>query len=856
MIGKWVVRGAVLLGLIVVACTQGAPPRALPAPAGARASAPAPAKSSSLVRDEQPIPFDATPLVEAKKPPIAPPEPEPPHARPRVTPYALPVRASRVVNLARDVDAKTALWDPKSLRRPLLRDGMAVVDAKGAPERFGDAYTSLSRNGVPILVTVDSLLHLYHVYYDQILKAIELRVLSPLLTSLLDATYDELLHEVVHAGGTLQNAALIAVAYVSVARALLEPGFHPPAGVATRVDKDVQRALQHRGFEKSDAMSVPHCLEPGCYNEDFSQYVPRGHYTQSPALKRYFRASMWLGRIVFHFSNPREVASQALILQALGHAKARFRGKQVPAAQLLSRIDHVLDYFVGETDDLGAFDVSPVLSKQIAAGSDLHALLEPRAARRVSKALRALRAPRILSGAVQGFAKDAEATVKQTQGFRLLGQRYAPDSDLLGRLVYEFTGPDPRHPRFAEVARSVSASPCPSLSPAELGALDHPTCDKLDAKLSRCICKRAIALAGTCQRNPRCAAAHPEAKNESFDQVCRLMPSGLDVASVLGSARARKLSRPAERYCRYAERRKAQSEYWQNHPADTLYADWLDVLRPLLARPGRGYPVWMRGNAFQKLSLTTGLASWSELRHDTILYVKQSYTAAHVAISGTSPLLPPGYYATVEPEPEVIARLQRLSDKTRKVLGALGVLPKGVGSSLDSLDRVLARLHAITEKELAGHWPDPHDASFLMGIGDTFDGLVTGLASTLGPPPDKNAKVPPGMEPATSVDGMDEATRTTLVADVHTDPNTGRVLEEAVGPVRWLLAVNRRPDGTLSVSAGPVFSHYEFVERMGNRLTDKKWRKLLKQNVIAPSASRPIANGLELPCAPDTCRKP
>ena len=34
---------------------------------------------------------------------------------------------------------------------------------------------------------------------------------------------------------------------------------------------------------------------------DFSQFEPRGHYTNTEQLKRYFRAMMWLGRIDFRF---------------------------------------------------------------------------------------------------------------------------------------------------------------------------------------------------------------------------------------------------------------------------------------------------------------------------------------------------------------------------------------------------------------------------------------------------------------------------------------------------------------------------------------------------------------------------
>ena len=41
------------------------------------------------------------------------------------------------------------------------------------------------------------------------------------------------------------------------------------------------------------------------YTEDYSQYKPRGHYTRSERLERYFKAMMWYGHPGF-FINPRE----------------------------------------------------------------------------------------------------------------------------------------------------------------------------------------------------------------------------------------------------------------------------------------------------------------------------------------------------------------------------------------------------------------------------------------------------------------------------------------------------------------------------------------------------------------------
>ena len=42
------------------------------------------------------------------------------------------------------------------------------------------------------------------------------------------------------------------------------------------------------------------------------------------------------------------------------------------------------------------------------------------------------------------------------------------------------------------------------------------------------------------------------------------------------------------------------------------------------------------------------------------------------------------------------------------------------------------------------------------------------------------------------------------VADVHTDLNSGTVLEEAIGYLKVLLVAFKLPDGKISIGAGPV----------------------------------------------------
>ena len=68
-----------------------------------------------------------------------------------------------------------------------------------------------------------------------------------------------------------------------------------------------------------------------------------------------------------------------------------------------------------------------------------------------------------------------------------------------------------------------------------------------------------------------------------------------------------------------------------------------------------------------------------------------------------------------------------------------------------------------------------------------------------------------------------------LIADVHTDPNTGQVLEVGVGNVAAVTVTVQTDHGAVDVT-GPIFSYYEFTQPMNQRLTDGQWQQMLTEN--------------------------
>ncbi len=658
---------------------------------------------------------------------------------------------------------KTANWQevqrfvPEPARDLLARNAFVVTDAFRG-DKVSRFYQAVQQRGLPVFVTSDSLLHLYHIQFDETLRHIEetqffqdLRRLTAALSADSRQLYDA-------SGGREREAARRCMAYFGVAAFILQQG--EDAFIHRSVAQEVQEELRligaHAGFSPSPVFK---------YKEDYSQYVPRGHYTRSGTLKKYFRAMMWYGRMAFLIKGKTDNVRNALIsdeearIQTLAAFMITDMLAQVklPDGRMCSeaweRIYAVTAYYVGFADDLTPWEYRDVIRRMpmnetmgVAELID-HRWLDLR------KALAGLRSPEIYGGTgdVGGpppqiaTEADLDEALEATKGLRFMGQRYVPDSYVMGRLVYpsvgKFTGGD---------------------APFTL-----------------------------------------------VDSI-RGFPRGLDVMAVLGSGRAREILRQLgdDAYQGYDEQlAKARERFQGLSQRDwnrNMYWSWLYSLGSLLPPSPDGYPSFMLSRAWLDKQLNAALGSWAQLRHDTILYAKQSYTMRATAMP-MQPRMVEGY---VEPVPEFYARLLALTRMTRTGLDDMNVLDDQSRSRLQALEGILRRLLDISVRELQNETLGQNDYQFIRSFGGRLKAAAAGVQA--------------------------EGLETTIVADVHTDANSRQVLEEGTGFLRTIAVVYPMPTGDVVIGFGPVFSYYEFKQPMANRLTDEAWKEMLNSGK-APS---------------------
>ncbi|MHA1929233.1 MAG: DUF3160 domain-containing protein [Candidatus Thorarchaeota archaeon] len=583
----------------------------------------------------------------------------------------------------------------------------------------------------PSFVSSDAVLHAFHIVYDLALRDAEVYsfwdLLGNMTISLAEDSYDQYQNA---PEGRWDDAALKNTAYFYVAAYLLDNSTTVPSAVLSDVNEVLALIVAHDGFSDQWFMG---------YDDDFSQYVPRGHYTRSETLEKYFMAMMWYGRIGFHLQpetpplpNDRgmDETAQAILISLALDNNIDSLGTGVSGYDVWDAIYHPTVFFVGAADDLLPNEYRELIEDIYGANVTLESLDNDALLKDFIDSALMFREPLILSSRLPDTG-----TMNMTKGMRFMGQRFIPDSYILGQLVYSNVG-------------------TPGLP--------------------------------------------------------RLMPMGLDVMAALGSDRAWDLLEDEKVYENYESQMQlmwdmiadmSDTEWTKN-----LYYLWLYSLLPLLTDPGEGYPLFMQSEAWVDKQLNTALGSWAELRHDTILYAKQSYTWELTA----APEVKHGY---VEPLPRLYARLASLCKMMITGLEQRDLMSDWIDSKLDMLHSFLLSLKEISLKELSGEPLNQTEIYIIEGAGSTLSSIV--------------------MMPTDDEITSDADEFMAVIADVHTDINTLSVLEEAVGnPMIIYVAV--LIDGQVVLTRGGSFSYYEFTQPMNDRLTDEAWQAMLEAGAEPP----------------------
>ncbi|WP_437827019.1 DUF3160 domain-containing protein [Sorangium sp. So ce1153] len=307
--------------------------------------------------------------------------------------------------------------------------------------------------------------------------------------------------------------------------------------------------------------------------------------------------------------------------------------------------------------------------------------------------------------------------------------------------------------------------------------------------------------------------------------VKRMMPSPLDVAfAAFGNDQAGQMLGPELGQFDYAPDLHMMRVLVDAHPEDfwekNLYNRWLGALRELSpARAlgdGEELPGVVKTEAWGRRLLNTQLASWAELRHDALLYAKQSYTG------GTTCEFPDAY---VDPYPAFFARIAELAEHGGEVVSTLDLsrppsfepqLEQHLSTYFSQLRDVARTLGEMAANQRAGLPLTPEHLDFInqavkvqRGCGDPWG--ATGWYAQL------------------FYDALTSVTQDPTIADVHTQPTdaggapVGRVLHVGTGLPRLMVVTADPCGGAARAFVGLASSYFEEITGDFERMTDQEW---------------------------------
>lgn len=618
-------------------------------------------------------------------------------------------------------------------------DGFVVTDRKKYPH-FAWGYQEIYSQDLPVFISADAILQAVHQSYDKILQAIEEAALVPELDALLASMRGRLAADSALAP---QTRAQVDV-FLAVAASLLHGELAAPvAGAsAAHVEQLVSLAQAGSGSARLTFFGVTRDV-------DLSQFLPRGHYTGSETLQRYFRAMMWLGRIDLPLLQTNRFTGTPELMRSAVEGAFALRGlMDAEALARWGRIDGAVRAFVGEPDSMAPPDVDRLAADLGISGGDLSATADEALAAAIVAG--AYGSQRILSQIV--IQAPHAGTWPLDATFLFLGQRYVLDSHVFSNVVYDRVNPD-------------------------------------DLSVER-----------------------------------RVMPDPLDVAyAALANDQAVGLLASDLALHRYAPQLEAMRRLADAHDATfwsaNLYNRWLGALRALSPGPGlaTATPAVAATERWGRRVLQAQLASWAQLRHDTLLYAKPSYTTFILCE------FPDAY---VEPNPAFFARVEAFADAGGALVADLPIDPASslaasIAGYFERLRQAAGILRAMAEHQATGA---SHTAEHLA-----FVNRAVSVQQGCGGPAGLS-----GWYADLFYDRGRAVEFDPTIADVHTGgADVGRVLHVGTGYPRLMVMTVDTCSGPRAY-AGIVSSYHEVVTEQLQRLTDQDWRSRLLQGGNPP----------------------
>jgi len=643
-----------------------------------------------------------------------------------------------------------------------LVDNHFFITERLSFNHFPEAFHHVYANDLPVFVSSDAILQALHSSYAYLLKTIERDLLSGNLEKLIASLYHDFPVFTQSYQGKIPDNCLADIdLYLSVLYSLITDNKQP---VRLASESFYTEVLEY--IKKDTMVGVPlFCELPQRKFIDFSQFKVRGHYVYTESDKRmgykslepYFKAMMWIGRIDFFLTPP---ADTPWTKPWDREANRRMNIDAFLLNQMLQQSEALPLYQLHENlinYFVGISDnVSPAQYNQYLSLKNITS-----AAQLINDSL--------YDDYLLGLVTNREFE-QQILGEALLANPNAEKPDLLP-ISFRLSGQ-----RYI-----------------------------IDSHVLSNVVYDRIVLDGK--------------------KIKRMMPHTLDALFALGNNDAAFFLQQEIDHYHYAPNlanmrflidSKTES-YWEA----SLYNTWLSAIRELNPKTtDPKQPFFMQTSAWHQQKMNTQLGSWTQLRHDNLLYAKPSYTS----MTGCS--YP---YSYVEPYPAFYERLAVFTSNAANFMSNL----KGsswelnrLPSFFSSFSQTMIKLRDLAIKEL-NHQP-------FSQTEETWLKQMLFVESGSGMPPYS------GWYGKLFLNSEEMIKNDFLNVDLHTQPTdevgnlVGKVLHTGTGKVNLGVFTIPQPGNEKQYISytGPFFSYYEKITSDFQRLTDQDWQSMVVDNKL------------------------
>lgn len=652
----------------------------------------------------------------------------------------------------------------------LQQNGFVVTERLSMPS-YGGALANIFHQDLPVYISADAILHTIHMSYDALLMDIEGEILIPKVTELLNqlSSQQPILHNRYANITGMQICLDDYDVYITIAKKLLGMNVTPYYSTNNSRITELMELINAEEFIFQYSIFG----EPE-HSVDFSQFKPRGHYADPenllryPFLEKYFKAMIWLGRTEVYLAAPG--------YNNLTHNAAVTRSVIMASLITEAAKESNAKTLYNEMNNIIEFLVGEQDNVNISHMEDLLELTNVTSSSQLLDSLKLFE--------FQDSLLRRPFAYQRINSQLLMSNPFITDS-IIPASAFMLMGQ-----RFI-----------------------------IDSYITAQVVYDRIVYNG--------------------QKVKRMLPSTLDVLFGLGNDASAQLLKPELDQWNYSTNlmglRYLIDGYEDTFWNENLFHKWLNGLRELNPPPQserENLPLFMQSAAYWQQKMNTQLTGWTQLRHDNILYAKQSYTSGWVC---SYP------YSYVEPFPEFYSNFSSYAQKLIEIITPLpfpsSYIKELILQYADNLKGVCDTLAIIAEKELGAIPLSEAEIFFLKsmlryetgGYGSVYDGWFFKLFL---------------------YSDIHFQKEDLITVDIHTSGMNengdlvGWVKHSGTGKVNMGLFVAPDANGQSIAFIGPVGSYHEFTTTNFLRLTDEEW----KTTYLAQS-SRPdwvnsyLANG-------------